>query len=97
MDADHRLPRKEDPASSAAVEQCLIVTPIVPLILVTQVVQRNALYGVPKYENSYGWLPIVGAIPVGRSLQSLPDEISQLAALADELPLWCSLLLPYSW
>lgn len=97
VDADHRLPREEHSASSAAVEQGLIVSPVIPLVLVAEVVQRDTLHGVAKYQDSHGWVLIFSAVPVGWSVPSLPDEISQLAALADKLPLRFPLIPPQSW
>lgn len=75
-------------------EEGLIVPPVVPVVLLTQVVQRYPLHGVTEYKDTYGWLFVVGAVPVSGCPQSVPDKVSQLAAQVDDLPLRFPLLPP---
>jgi hypothetical protein len=54
MNTDRRLPGEEDAAPPTAVKEVLVVTPVIPLVLLAEVVQRHALHRVTKDQNPKG-------------------------------------------
>lgn len=94
MYADHGLPRDENLGPPAAVEEVLVVAPVVPLVLLAEIMQRDALHGVSKYENSHGWTVVFGGVKYRWNAQGVPDDVRQLAACATQLPLRCPFLPP---